>query len=222
MNPRQVGLVDALIHRGVITSPRVAQVMKTVDRACFVRKSDSSAYADSPKSIGFGATISAPHMHAYALEWLEPYLKPHAAVLDVGSGSGYLTVCFGMLLEGQGRVYGVDHIPELVEFSRQNISHSYPDMLSDGLLQVQTADGRLGLSEFAPYQAIHVGAASPTIPQALVDQLASGGRMVIPVGEQGSPQDIYLVDKDSCGSVSTHKTFEVYYVPLTSQESQIK
>jgi protein-L-isoaspartate(D-aspartate) O-methyltransferase len=95
--------------------------MKTVDRACFVRKLDSSAYADSPQYIGFGATISAPHMHAYALEWLElylhmhayalewlePYLKPHAVVLDVGSGSGYLTFCFGMLFKAKEESMGL-------------------------------------------------------------------------------------------------------------------
>lgn len=221
-HPLQRGLVDALIRRGVITSDRVAQVMRLVDRGQFVQRHESSAYSDCPQSISFGATISAPHMHAYALEWLSTFIRPSAKVLDVGSGSGYLTACFAVMLEGHGKVYGIEHIPELVDFSIQNIIRSFPSFIESGIVSIRTGDGRLGLAEGGLYQAIHVGAASPTIPQTLIDQLSPGGRMVIPVGEQGTSQSIYLVDKDSSGIVKKTRALAVSYVPLTSKELQSK
>mmetsp|Transcript_7335 Transcript_7335/g.13585 ORF Transcript_7335/g.13585 Transcript_7335/m.13585 type:complete len:219 (+) Transcript_7335:44-700(+) len=217
MNHRQVTLVDALFREGVLVTPRVAEVMKAVDRVNFVRRQDSSAYADCPQYLGFGATISAPHMHAYALEWLQQHIVPNSTVLDVGSGSGYLTACFALMLEGQGKVYGVEHIPELVDFAIHNLERSFPAMLRDGLVEIVAGDGRLGLPDHGPYNAIHVGAASSVIPQALIDQLAPGGRMVIPVGEQGETQAIYFVDKDHSGKLRKTKTLAV-----SSREAQAR
>ena len=104
---RQKQLVNQVVKREKI-SDRIAQVMSRVDRANFV---SISPYSDSPASIGYGVTISAPHMHAYALKYLENSLHPGAKVLDIGSGSGYLTLCFLYMLESEGEVYGVEHVP---------------------------------------------------------------------------------------------------------------
>ncbi|XP_050377834.1 protein-L-isoaspartate O-methyltransferase 1-like [Argentina anserina] len=213
-------MVEGLKSYGVISSSKVAEVMWSIDRALFVPEG-SSAYDDSPMSIGYNATISAPHMHATCLQLLEKNLQPDMHALDVGSGTGYLTACFALMVGPKGRAVGVEHIPELVSSSIENIQKSaVAPLLKEGSLSVHVGDGRLGWPEFAPYDAIHVGAAAPEIPQSLIDQLKPGGRMVIPVGN--IYQDLKVVDKNMDGSVSIHTETAVRYVPLTSREAQLR
>ncbi|XP_062027574.1 protein-L-isoaspartate O-methyltransferase 1-like isoform X2 [Rosa rugosa] len=213
-------MVEGLQGYGVISSKKVAEVMGTIDRALFV-PDGTPAYADSPMSIGYNATISAPHMHATCLQLLEKNLQPGMHALDVGSGSGYLTACFALMVGPKGRAVGVEHIPELVSSSIENIQKSaVAPLLKEGSLSVHVSDGRLGWPEFAPYDAIHVGAAAPEIPQPLIDQLKPGGRMVIPVGNLY--QDLKVVDKNMDGSVSVRTETSVRYVPLTSREAQLR
>ncbi|KAM1433257.1 hypothetical protein ACFXTO_015698 [Malus domestica] len=217
---RNKGMVDHLKSYGVIKSKRVAEVMETIDRALFV-PNGTPPYVDSPMSIGYNATISAPHMHAMCLQLLEENLQPGMRALDVGSGTGYLTACFGLMVGPQGRAVGVEHIPELVSSSITNIEKSAAGkLLKEGSLSVHLGDGRQGWPEFAPYDAIHVGAAAPEIPQPLVDQLRPGGRMVIPVGNIF--QDLKVVDKGLDGSISVRTGTSVRYVPLTSRDAQLR
>lgn len=138
----------------------------------------SGAYDDAPQSIGFSATISAPHMHASAAESLLPFLLPGARVLDVGSGSGYLTHVLANLVGSEGRVVGVDHIQELVDLATNNMSKSADgqEMLRTGQVVFVKADGRKGWKEGAPYDAIHVGAAAVQLHAQLVEQLKAPGR----------------------------------------------
>ncbi|ORZ31592.1 protein-L-isoaspartate O-methyltransferase-domain-containing protein [Catenaria anguillulae PL171] len=197
------GLVDNLFGAGIIKSQRVKDAMLAVDRNTFVPGLPASlAYADSPQSIGFGATISAPHMHAYALEHLEPYLKPGSHVLD-------------------GVVVAIDHIPELVQMAHGHLTTWDAESLTSGRIICITGDGRKGFPTQAPYSAIHVGAAAPKIPQELIDQLASPGRMFIPVGPDGGEQYLMQVDKDADGQVTKTKVMGVRYVPLTDRERQV-
>lgn len=138
----------------------------------------SGAYDDAPQSIGFSATISAPHMHASAAESLLPFLRPGARVLDVGSGSGYLTHVLANLVGSEGRVVGVDHIQELVDLATNNMSKSVDgkEMLRTGQVVFVKADGRKGWKEGAPYDAIHVGAAAVQLHAQLIEQLKAPGR----------------------------------------------
>ncbi|XXG62483.1 hypothetical protein AAC387_Pa05g0831 [Persea americana] len=213
-------LVESLMQCGVIKSPKVAEVMEAIDRGLFV-PDGNSPYHDSPMQIGYNATISAPHMHAACLELLENHLKPGMHALDVGSGTGYLTACFAMMLGPNGCVVGVEHIPELVATSTDNITKSAAaSLLKHGSLSLHVGDGRLGWPENAPYDAIHVGAAAPEIPQPLIDQLKPGGRLVIPVGK--SFQDLKVVDKKIDGSVTIQSKLSVRYVPLTSRAAQLQ
>ncbi|KAG0499048.1 hypothetical protein HPP92_003739 [Vanilla planifolia] len=213
-------MVESLQHNGVITSSKVAEVMEAIDRGLFV-ESGTQAYVDSPMQIGYNATISAPHMHATCLELLEQHLQPGMRVLDVGSGTGYLTACFAIMVGPHGHVVGVEHIPELVSFSIENIRKSAASsLLKEGSLEVHIADGRLGWPELAPYDAIHVGAAAPEIPQPLIEQLKPGGRMVIPVGTHF--QDLKVFDKMLDGSFTVRTITSVRYVPLTSKDAQLR
>ncbi|XVF49740.1 hypothetical protein PTKIN_Ptkin04bG0037800 [Pterospermum kingtungense] len=213
-------MVEHLQQYGVISSKKVAEVIETIDRALFVPDA-SSAYIDSPMPIGYNATISAPHMHATCLQLLEENLQPGMHALDIGSGTGYLTACFAIMVGQQGHAVGVEHIPELVASSIKNIEKSAAaPLLKEGSLSLHAGDGREGWPECAPYDAIHVGAAAPEIPQALLDQLKPGGRMVIPVGNIF--QDLKVVDKNLDGSLSVRDETSVRYVPLTSRDAQLK
>ncbi|XP_073299533.1 protein-L-isoaspartate O-methyltransferase 1-like isoform X7 [Primulina huaijiensis] len=213
-------MLDHLQRYGVIKSKKTAEVMKSIDRALFVPEG-TPPYVDSPVQIGYNVTISAPHMHATCLELLENNLKPGMHALDVGSGTGYLTACFAVMVGPQGRAVGVEHIPELVDSSIVNIQRSAAAQLQkEGILSLHAGDGRLGWPQFAPYDAIHVGAAASEIPEALIEQLKPGGRLVIPVGNVF--QDLKVVDKNMDGSLSVRSETSVRYVPLTSREAQLR
>uniref|UniRef100_A0A3Q2W7C1 RNA pseudouridine synthase domain containing 2 n=1 Tax=Haplochromis burtoni TaxID=8153 RepID=A0A3Q2W7C1_HAPBU len=131
-------LISRLRDHGVIQSDRVFNAMLATDRGLYSR---DYPYADSPQSIGYRATISAPHMHAHALELLSDKLTEGASALDVGSGSGYLTACFARMTGPTGRVVGIEHIDELVQMSIKNVQADDPELLSSGRIKL-VGDGR--------------------------------------------------------------------------------
>jgi len=206
-------LINNLANNGLINSERVKEAMLKVDRAHYA---PARPYEDSPQPIGHHATISAPHMHASAAESLLPHLSPGSRVLDIGSGSGYLTAVFANLVGPSGSVVGVDHIQPLVDLASANMkkSDTGKEMLASGQVTFVKADGRLGWKDGAPYDAIHVGAAAAEHHQALVEQLKAPGRLFVPV-EEGGQQYIFTVDKKGDGSVERKRLFAVSYVPLT-------
>ena len=167
-------------------------------------------------------------MHASAVEHLLPYLtpsegRPAPRVLDVGSGSGYLTHVMAELAGPGAVVVGIEHIAPLKELGEKNMGKSAEGrgLLESGRVRFRVGDGRKGWLEDGGkeegWDAIHVGAAAAEVHDGLVDQLRSPGRMFIPVDDQveGWSQHIWCVDKDSEGVVSKKQLFGVRYVPLT-------
>jgi len=120
----------------------------------------------------------------------------------------------------EGKVVGIDHIPQLVEMSRKNAQKDAPELLESKQLVLEVADGRNGYPAEAPYNAIHVGAAAHVVPEALLQQLASPGRLIIPVGPEHGHQELIQYDKDENGHIKKTPLFGVIYVPLTSPEAQ--
>jgi protein-L-isoaspartate(D-aspartate) O-methyltransferase len=160
-------------------------------------------------------------MHAHTLRLLEDYLKPGIKVLDVGSGSGYLTLCLAKMI-GSGSVFGLDHIEELINIAIENINNSNPELVNGENISIRMVhgDGRNGLPEFAPFDVIHVGASTPEIPKALINQLAFGGVIIAPVGQISSVQHITVGRKKMDGSMDYANCFNVCYAPLTDREKQ--
>uniref|UniRef100_A0A7I4EFB1 Protein-L-isoaspartate O-methyltransferase n=1 Tax=Physcomitrium patens TaxID=3218 RepID=A0A7I4EFB1_PHYPA len=209
------GLVNSLRENGTITTSRVAEVMEQIDRGLFVPAGVGDPYFDTPAPIGYNATISAPHMHAACLELLKDHLQPGMRALDIGSA------IFALLVGETGRAVGVEHISELTEKSVENVQKcNAAHLLTSDSLSLHTGDGRKGYPDLAPYDAIHVGAAAPTIPPALIEQLKPGGRMVIPVGDVF--QDLVVIDKDMQGEVKQWDYTQVRYVPLTDRQMQLE
>ena len=162
-------LADALARNGVLRSERAAAAMRAVDRGHYLpRGRAGSAYEDAPQPIGHGVTISAPHMHAAALDLLEAQLRPGAAALDVGSGTGYLTACMAHMVRGTGArgdssgvAVGIDHIDALVEGSLRNVraDPAAHELEQDGALELVCGDGRQ-VRQRAPPPASFLGATS--------------------------------------------------------------
>ena len=202
-----------------ITSERVANTMLDVDRGDFAPQEH---YLDKPTSIGYNVNISAPHMHAFALEYLAPYCTKGARILDIGSGSGYLTVALSRMTNYSGVVVGVEHIPELYNFGIENVKKHHGNLLNENKIIFVNEDGRKGCKKYGPYKAIHVGAASEKLPQDIIDQLDYNGRMFIPIGPERGSQNIYIIDKDINGKVTYRAILSVGYSMLRDKESQLK
>jgi len=169
-----------------ISDPAVLDAIKRVPRHQFVPEHlQDQAYEDRPLPIGQGQTISQPFVVALMTQALE--LTPESRVLEIGTGSGYQTA---ILAELAGEVYTVEVRPELQERARATL-----DQLGYTNIHYRIGDGWEGWPEEAPFDAIIVTAAAPEWPQALIRQLANGGRMVIPVGDESWNQTLWLLTK---------------------------
>lgn len=172
-------LVLKLVKEGRIRSANVIEAMEAVPRELFVEKIDiKHAYVDTPLSIGYNQTISAPHMVGIMIEELS--LSPGYRVLEVGAGSGYHAAVAAHIVGKlpKGHVYSVEIKPELVEFAKENLEKAgYSDIVT-----IISGDGSFGYPKQAPYDRIFVTCASPDLPPPLTEQLAENGKLLIPVG----------------------------------------
>lgn len=189
-----------------ISDEKVRKAMLRVPRHKFVPESErQEAYIDTPLDIGYGQTISAPHMVAIMCNLLE--LSEGYKVLEIGSGSGYNAAVMGELVGKTGHVYTVERIGPLVDFARENLRQTGYNNVT-----VILEDGSMGYSRYAPYDRISVTCAAPRIPEPLMEQLKPGGIMVIPVGNYS--QELIRITKDSKGILHSEKKGGVVFVPL--------
>jgi protein-L-isoaspartate(D-aspartate) O-methyltransferase len=161
------------------------------------------AYEDAPVPIGFGQTASQPSLQAYYLSLLKP--RADEKVLEIGTGSGYMTALLSLMAD---RVYSVERVRELSQRARKAL-----DTMAVRNVALLVGDGTIGWRKYQPFDVIVVSAASPSIPAALADQLGDGGRMLIPVGSKET-QELVLVQKVGFAVTQEVVKGECTFVPL--------
>jgi protein-L-isoaspartate(D-aspartate) O-methyltransferase len=202
---RRLDMVERQIRQRGVADARVLDVMRRVPRERFVPADAAArAYDDTPLPIGFGQTISQPYIVAYMTEALA--VQPTHRVLEIGTGSGYQAA---VLAELALEVYTVEIVSPLAKMAATVLRD-----LGYKNVQVREGDGYAGWPEHALFDRIMVTAAPDEIPQPLIDQLAPGGRLVIPVGSQGATQWMTIVEKTAMG-VAERRTIPVQFVPFT-------
>jgi protein-L-isoaspartate(D-aspartate) O-methyltransferase len=189
------------------TSERVLNAMRHVPRHLFVpEKEQKNAYVDYPLPIGWGQTISAPHMVAIMCDLLD--IQDGMKILEVGAGSGYHAAVMAVLA-GSGHVYAVETIEGLALLAHENLKKAGINNVT-----VIIEDGSLGLPGHAPFDRISVAAAAPAIPDTLIEQLKPGGKLVIPVGKHF--QELYMVTKTN--GIKKEAKGGVIFVPLIGKK----
>lgn len=204
---RRRRMVDTQVRARGITDPRVLRALETVPRHIFVPSGgEDAAYADRPLAIGCGQTISQPYIVAYMTEALR--LGDGARVLEIGTGSGYQAA---VLAEVAGAVYTIETVPALAARAARLL-----DECGYATVHVREGNGYTGWPDAAPFDGVIVTAAPDHVPEALVEQLAPGGRLVIPVGDVA--QDL-LVFVRSASGLREEARLPVRFVPLTRRPS---
>jgi protein-L-isoaspartate(D-aspartate) O-methyltransferase len=189
--------------------PRVAAAVAKVPREQFVPADLSArAYDNRPLPIGHDQTISQPLIVAIMTHLL--HLGPEARVLEVGTGSGYQTAILAELAKG---VVTIEVVEDLATAARTKL-----EGLGYRNIEYRIGDGGAGCPERAPFDGIMVTAAAPGIPKALIEQLAPGGRLVIPLGRDPLSQELVLLEKDEQGATHERRLFPVAFVPLTGDD----
>ena len=190
-----------------ITNERVLEAMGRVPRHRFVRPQlKSRAYDDRPLPIEEGQTISQPYIVALMTQLADPQAGDR--MLDIGTGSGYQAA---VLAELGTEVYSIEIIPSLAEQAKKRLKE-----LGYEKVEVRAGDGYRGWPDKAPFKAIILAAAAPQVPQPLLDQLAVGGKLVIPVGDAGL-QELLVITKEADGSLRRESVAPVAFVPMTGE-----
>jgi protein-L-isoaspartate(D-aspartate) O-methyltransferase len=203
---QRAAMVNGQLRRRDITDAGVLRAMETVPRHEFVPENVRSAsYEDGPLPIGNRQTISQPYIVALMTQLARP--NADSRVLDVGTGSGYQAAVLAEIVD---HVYSIEIVETLADQARARLSR-----LGYENIEVRFGDGYRGWPDQAPFDVIIVAAAPDHIPQPLIDQLASGGHLIIPVGKFS--QNLTVVEKKADGSVETRIVAPVAFVPMTGQ-----
>lgn len=188
-----------------IENSAVLDAMRRVPRHAFVGPSEvRHAYRDTPLPLAHGQTISQPYIVALMTQLVRP--EPDDKALEVGTGSGYQAAVLAELID---HVYTIELEPDLARSATALLKQLGYDNVT-----VRAGDGYVGWNEHAPFDIIIVTAAPDEVPQALLDQLARGGRMIIPIGPVHSTQQLRLIEKSSDGQIRTRDIAPVRFVPM--------
>ncbi|MEN8199398.1 MAG: protein-L-isoaspartate(D-aspartate) O-methyltransferase [Thermodesulfobacteriota bacterium] len=203
----ECGFTRGYTGRGALY-PRVMEAMRRVPRHEFVPTGmKDAAYSNSPLPIGNGQTISQPFIVGLMTDLLDP--KEDDVILEVGCGCGYQAAILSLLVR---RVYSIEIIESLAEKAEARLAR-----LGYDNVEVRYGDGYRGWPEHAPYDGIIVTAGAEHIPPFLKEQLAPGGRLVIPVGFRRRAQELLLLEKDEHGNFTTSDILPVAFVPFTGE-----
>jgi protein-L-isoaspartate(D-aspartate) O-methyltransferase len=201
-------LVNYLKERGVLRKKEIINAFLKIDRKDFVKEEYiDQAYFDTPLPTLMGQTISQPYVVAFMLELLEP--QKGQKILDIGFGSGWTTSLLAEIVGKNGKVYGIEIVPEVFEFGKKNIEKY--NFLQKGIVEIFLMDGSKGLPEKAPFDRILVSAAAKKIPEEMILQLKDGGILVIPDFE-----GIWKIKKIN-GKIEKEYHYGFVFVPLVEK-----
>ncbi len=204
---REAMVREQIEARGV-RDQRVLEAMRAVPRHLFVaRGTESQAYRDHPLPIGEGQTISQPYIVGFMTELLD--VEPTHKVLEIGTGSGYQAAVLARLV---GKVYTIEIVPALGEQAQKRLP-----ALGYKNVEVRIGNGYLGWPEQAPFDRIILTAAPPKVPQALINQLKPGGKLVAPEGDLLMGQDLVVMEKSRSGKISRRNVLPVAFVPMVNR-----
>jgi len=201
-------LVNYLKERKVLRTKEIINAFLKIDRKDFVKKEyKDQAYLDTPLPTLMGQTISQPYVVAFMLELLEP--QKGQKILDIGFGSGWTTCLLAEIVGENGKVYGIEIVPEVFEFGKKNIEKY--NFLQKRIVEIFLMDGSKGFSEKAPFDRILVSAASKKIPEEMILQLKDNGILVIPDFE-----GIWKIKKIN-GKIEKEYHYGFAFVPLVER-----
>ena len=193
-------LVETLCKKGYLKNDLVIRTMLSIDRGLFAPSAASYALHHI-RSIGYGAHTGPSTYEATILQFLELHFTKECKVLDIGSGTGYLTSCIAKMIEPSGRVIGIEHIPQLFQQSIQTIDKYYPSLKESGVLKMYLTDGRFGCASEAPFDIIFIEPLTRRVPQKLIDQVRPGGCIIVPIGARDKDINLELFTKQKSGDV---------------------
>jgi protein-L-isoaspartate(D-aspartate) O-methyltransferase len=239
-------LINYLVEKGEIRDMELERAMKLVDRANYCHNFEQNdrwittdPYEDAAQPLIANATISAPHMHATCIQAIVSVIKEKldrnepVRILDIGSGSGYCCAVIAHIINqctkdknllNQCKIYGVEHVDELVTESLQNLKNDsqLKDLLH--LIEIRQGDGLNGIKDESPFDIIHCGAALSDLKTAgatMFSQLSQTGRMIVPIGSHQSYQALCVVEKKADGQSVIQPLMKVRFVPLSNLEAQL-
>jgi len=200
-------LLRRLMQNGYLSSKNVIDAMREIPREMFIPEREKKyAYNDTPLGIGYGQTISAPHMVAIMTEALN--LKGDSRVLEIGTGTGYHAAITAKVAK-EGHVYTVERITELAGKARKNFKEMGIENVT-----IVIGDGSLGLPEYSPFDRIYATCAAPSVPPMLVEHLLPHGKMILPIG--GAVCDLILTEKN--GDITQKNLGGCAFVPMVGKE----
>ena len=202
-------MVERQLRRRGITEGHILVAFREVPREVFIGTNNVHlAYGDHPLPIEAGQTISQPYIVALMIQ--AAAIKPGDTVLEVGAGSGYAAAVVSRIA---GKVIGIERLQQLVEVARERLGR-----LGYDNVEIVEGDGTRGWRDGAPYDAILAAASGSHVPRPLVEQLAPGGRIVMPVGDPGAVQELIKVIKTEDGTLTQQDICAVRFVPLIGEE----
>jgi protein-L-isoaspartate(D-aspartate) O-methyltransferase len=202
-------MVERQVRRRGITEPEILDAFRAVPREAFISDEYAHlAYGDHPLPIEAGQTISQPYIVALMIE--AAVIKAGDTVLEIGAGSGYAAAVISRIA---GKVIGIERQHDLVEVARERLAR-----LGYANVEIVEGDGSKGCAEYAPFDAILAAASGSHVPKPLLEQLATGGRLVMPLGEPGGTQKLVRVTKAGDGSLQESDLGFVRFVPLIGEE----